>query len=703
MLQVELVGAVRGAVELMRSTLTRLAVAVSHEDPSHPELQMLEDAMKVLLMQAEKLASTYLGESVRSLDELDPKNRQQDDQLLLLQRVKARHVMHRVRNMLVVQMRDEVKELHRRLAIFQDGCHTLVELEKADREQIAAQESPPDSVVLGQTSIRVFSDCSHIAKMNCEYEGLPVTSTIMELRPASSLTGLRCIIITGSSHCGKTTEPAGRTEWPFWFENVYVYSKSLQSPKYQRLVDNEAVVPPSEALSNSIFVFDDIACEKQTCIQEYLCMGRHMHVDCMYFGQTYSRITIQMLYDNANMFVLFRMDDPNLQKAQAWVRSVHRCLLRWFVYSAPASVISPIPRYTSMGTVSADDYDQIFKAKYGMIKSVCEECTLARRSHEIEKLQNKRVSALNTDEHTADATEKSNLCIEGEAGSEANHEDSIIGDYDDSDSVEDDDALYILSRFTNEFPRKSDGKKAEYIEYSDYKFTEDLNNIVHRLRYLLDKQQCGDYSTMKEVQRMDEHIAAHKEYTALVHHDLKHNGSEFRRFISRLEHALSMLENKFEDLEERAKDWAIYRTYEIFLNECKQVFAAAIAGMECAPTADIRRSPALQKAVRDGMNVAAVSLLLHLHGRITGSLVCGPETELVDVEARIGDLEHKIVLHHDEVKLQADNLRLSVIDTKKSNDMLKVKLQTCHNHIQELQQLMDHREKHSEVLSEDSP
>jgi len=79
------------------------------------------------------------------------------------------------------------------------------------------------------------------------------------------------------------------------FKNVYVYSKSLQQPKYQYLENllsidkigyftfsnNSDVVPPSEAHLNSIFIFDDVACDKQD-MREYFSMGRHSHVDCFY-------------------------------------------------------------------------------------------------------------------------------------------------------------------------------------------------------------------------------------------------------------------------------------------------------------------------------------------------------------------------------------------------------------------------------------
>ncbi|KAJ8888952.1 hypothetical protein PR048_008446 [Dryococelus australis] len=43
-------------------------------------------------------------------------------------------------------------------------------------------------------------------------------------------------------------------------------------------------------------------------------LGRHVYVDCVYLGQAYSRIPKQMLCDNANMLVLFRMDDTDLRR-----------------------------------------------------------------------------------------------------------------------------------------------------------------------------------------------------------------------------------------------------------------------------------------------------------------------------------------------------------------------------------------------------
>ena len=61
------------------------------------------------------------------------------------------------------------------------------------------------------------------------------------------------------------------------FQNVYIYSKSLYQDKYKFLkqvldlirvikyyeyTDNDMVAAPEDAKPNSVFIFDDISCEK---------------------------------------------------------------------------------------------------------------------------------------------------------------------------------------------------------------------------------------------------------------------------------------------------------------------------------------------------------------------------------------------------------------------------------------------------------
>jgi len=135
---------------------------------------------------------------------------------------------------------------------------------------------------------------------------------------------VRCTIraiVCGPSNCGKTNVLKSLLESPHGvcFENVYVYSKSLQLPKYQYLENllssidkigyftfsnNSDIVPPSEAHPNSIFIFDDEACDKQDTVREYVSMGRHSHVDCFYLCQSYAKIPL--IQDNANLLILFK-------------------------------------------------------------------------------------------------------------------------------------------------------------------------------------------------------------------------------------------------------------------------------------------------------------------------------------------------------------------------------------------------------------
>lgn len=140
---------------------------------------------------------------------------------------------------------------------------------------------------------------------------------------------IRCIVC-GPSNCGKTnlmfsllSDPNGVR-----FENVYLYSKSLYQPKYQMLgeilrsiqgmgfypfKDNDVILNPSEARKNSIFVFDDVACDGQDVMRAYFSMGRHACVDCFYLCQTYARIPKHLIRDNANVLVLFKQDEMNLR------------------------------------------------------------------------------------------------------------------------------------------------------------------------------------------------------------------------------------------------------------------------------------------------------------------------------------------------------------------------------------------------------
>lgn len=137
-------------------------------------------------------------------------------------------------------------------------------------------------------------------------------------------------VFCGPSNCGKTNSLLALITHPngLRFENLYVYSKSLNQPKYQFLKEvlepiegvsylpfseHETVVSPDEALPNSIMIFDDVACEKQDNVRAFFCMGRHKSVDSFYLCQSYAHIGKHLIRDNVNLLVIYRQDDVNLK------------------------------------------------------------------------------------------------------------------------------------------------------------------------------------------------------------------------------------------------------------------------------------------------------------------------------------------------------------------------------------------------------
>lgn len=140
---------------------------------------------------------------------------------------------------------------------------------------------------------------------------------------------IRCIIC-GPSGVGKTNVIVNLLENPngLKFENVYIYSKSLFQPKYVYLRNllssikgmgvylfssNDEVIPIDRVKRNSVFIFDDVICDKQNNMRDYFCMGRHKDVDSFYLSQSYAHIPKHLIRENANLIILFRQDDMNLK------------------------------------------------------------------------------------------------------------------------------------------------------------------------------------------------------------------------------------------------------------------------------------------------------------------------------------------------------------------------------------------------------
>ena len=145
-------------------------------------------------------------------------------------------------------------------------------------------------------------------------------------------------VICGPSNCGKTNVLLAILEHEngLRYENVYIYSKSLDQPKYDFLKtvivgdeelelepleglqyfefsEHEQVISPEKVLSYSIMIFDDIALEKQDSVKEFYTRGRHKHVDCFYLCQSYSGVPKQNVRDNVNFLIIFSQDELNLK------------------------------------------------------------------------------------------------------------------------------------------------------------------------------------------------------------------------------------------------------------------------------------------------------------------------------------------------------------------------------------------------------
>lgn len=163
-----------------------------------------------------------------------------------------------------------------------------------------------------------------------EVNTIDVEKNIKQVKHSALLPNtIRCIIC-GPSNCGKTNVMLNLLlhENGLKFKHIYLYSKTAFQPKYlflkevmqiipranfYLLNDSNQVLHPNEALTNSVIIFDDVACENQMNIRNYFAMGRHRQIDCFYLSQTYSKIPKQLLRDNANILIIFKQDDTNLK------------------------------------------------------------------------------------------------------------------------------------------------------------------------------------------------------------------------------------------------------------------------------------------------------------------------------------------------------------------------------------------------------
>ena len=111
------------------------------------------------------------------------------------------------------------------------------------------------------------------------------------------------------------------------FKNLYIYSKSLNQPKYRYLdkifsslkdeigyhtfSNNEEIIDPDNIPPFSVILLDDISCERQNIVKQYFSLGRHKQVDCFYLCQSYFQVPRHLVRENSNMLLLFEQDRFN--------------------------------------------------------------------------------------------------------------------------------------------------------------------------------------------------------------------------------------------------------------------------------------------------------------------------------------------------------------------------------------------------------
>lgn len=143
---------------------------------------------------------------------------------------------------------------------------------------------------------------------------------------------LRCII-AGPSGCGKTNILISliESEHGLKFENLYLYSKTLDQNKYMNLCEmlqsikeigcytfttSQSVIDTNEMKKNSLVVFDDVINDRgmnRTVVRNLFTLGRHRNLDVVYIVQSYTKLDKHLIRDNCNFVILFRQDDLNLK------------------------------------------------------------------------------------------------------------------------------------------------------------------------------------------------------------------------------------------------------------------------------------------------------------------------------------------------------------------------------------------------------
>ena len=148
------------------------------------------------------------------------------------------------------------------------------------------------------------------------------------------------MLVCGPSGCGKTNTLMHMLYNLLYYDKIYLYSKNLEQPKYQGLLNtfapisiecgydvieasNDEIMPVSELddESQKIVIFDDFVCEKnQKPLIEYFIRGRHKNCSVIYLSQSYY-LTPKDIRLNCSHFTIF--DSPSAPETNRMCKEVN--------------------------------------------------------------------------------------------------------------------------------------------------------------------------------------------------------------------------------------------------------------------------------------------------------------------------------------------------------------------------------------------
>ena len=146
------------------------------------------------------------------------------------------------------------------------------------------------------------------------------------------------VLMSGSSSSGKTNILLNilLNNDLLYYDKIYIYSLSINQPKYQYLIDkiekvceendidideklfytsNVDEIKPLESMDKEIqnvIIFDDLLINQVPIMEEIFIRGRHFNITSFFLTQSYFQ-TNKLIRNNCNVILLWKTNSKNLQ------------------------------------------------------------------------------------------------------------------------------------------------------------------------------------------------------------------------------------------------------------------------------------------------------------------------------------------------------------------------------------------------------